>query len=248
MTRFRSFLLPVVACVLLTGCSHQQCEEAQAKSTQRIRQLEGEAAGATARAAQASQEVASLTRDRNELREAIAQLTQEISAKDAEIAAQSQTIEKAKAYVAKLTNRKVDAKPNADPLRQSKIDDMIHKPLTANADLFPISISNQRGKTVLVGTHKETNWERGAVQPYAGAGYGHWDTDKVRDFGFKVTFTARNLTKTPKTFSAEAGGQLQVFSLGPGQSLDELGVDAIKGNHLQVTCGSEGRTVTVPWQ
>jgi len=248
VTRFRPFLIPALACVLLAGCSHKQCEEAQQKSALRIKQLEEESAGLTARAAQASQEVASLTREQAEMKETIARLAQEISAKNAEIASQSQTIEKAKAYVAKLTSRKVNTRPSVDPLQQSKIDDMIHKPLTATADLFPITISNARGKTVLVGTHKEIDWERDTVQPYAGADSGHWDTDKVKDFGFKVTFTARNLTKTPKTFTAEAGGAMQAFSLGPGQSLDNLGVDAVKGNHLQVTCGSESRTVTVPWQ
>ena len=248
MRRFRPCVLISLACLLLAGCGHEKCEESARQSQDRIRQLQEDGTKLAAQVSEASQQAATLTREQAELKDTIARLSQEIAEKNAEIAAQSQTIEKAKAYVAKLTQRNVAPKKVApDSLQQSRIDDMIHRPVAPVADLFPVVISNQQGKKVLAGTHKETNWERDAVQPYAGAGYGHWDTDTVKDFSYVVTFSARNLTKTAKTFVVEAGGSQQSISLAPGQTLDNLTVDAVKGRHLQIICGSESRTITVPW-
>lgn len=129
------------------------------------------------------------------------------------------------------------------------LSDFIERPTGPNPDLFPVAILEVEGKVAVVGTHLSTRQvETGETRT---DGFGKevpilkQERYEVEDYAYRVSFRARNRTRTPRTLTFRCGQESGTLDLPPGAEKTGT-VGALRGAPLQVTVGAAVRSFPVP--
>lgn len=127
-------------------------------------------------------------------------------------------------------------------------DDFITSP---GDDLFPLRVLDVAGRQVVTGTHRttqEVETDRAYRDPF-GDKIPVMETKEVEvnEYGYRVAFSAENLTRTAKELSASAGAATTTRTLGPGETLTNITVESAVGADLAVTAGGQTRRFPVQY-
>jgi hypothetical protein len=175
-----------------------------------------------------------------------------------QILALTQTVERARAYVEQLrggantaTIRGSSPPRNINPA----YEDFIHPPVGANPDLYPINVFNVFGKRFVSGTRTEYVPKSSSVRTTTRDQYGRiinstghgttWKETTVKEYDYNISFSFRNLTKTPKTVRFDAGAGTRDVSIPAGAVLDNQVIPAREGSALNATVSGQTKSFNV---
>ena len=118
-------------------------------------------------------------------------------------------------------------------------------------DPFPIRITDVRGGQVVTGRHTSTRMVetgRTYIDEFGQTAQKLAEEEvEVNEYGYEVTFSAENVSDQPCSFRCNAGLSEIVVSLQPGETAQDLAINAALGGELTVQAGGYTRRYAVTY-
>lgn len=260
-------LLPFTVMILLVGCAGHD-EEAAARLDEQAKQVAAlqQAVADAAKTAQTPRPPtdAEVARDQK-----LATLEAQLADTAARLARLEQSLAKPAAPEPPPAETPAPATPPPAPSRavvkyqnkpplvsvynspDSRAADFITTPTGSNPDFFPVAVRGVVGRKVVTGTHPTTKLveteelykddfgrERKRMKEV---------TEQVNEYGYEVSFSLENLTRTEKVIACTAGETTRMLTLQPGEKRDDVVVRSSLGASLRIESGSDFKRFSVTY-
>jgi Flp pilus assembly protein TadG len=264
----KRYLPALAVTILLAGCAAHD-EEAAVRLDEQAKQVAAlqQAVADAAKAAQAprapteaelarDQKLATLEAQLADTAARLARLEQSL-AKPAPTENETKAAEAAPATPPPAPSRAVVKYQNKPPLvsvynsPDTRAADFITTPTGSNPDFFPVAVRGVVGRKVVTGTHPTTKLveteelykddfgrERKRMKEV---------TEQVSEYGYEVSFSLENLTRTEKVIACTAGETTRMLTLQPGEKRDDVVVRSSLGASLRIESGSDYKRFSVTY-